>query len=199
MRDALKEAKTEIENYDRALDLKNGQSARFHRVHIEKESVSWLRDLITECTVQRLYGGIPLDTVAVLANAILPEEPKYFIYVCSPCRGNVQKNIAAARGYCERVIERGYMPLAPHVMFSGILNDDIPEQRTAGIALGKQMLRYCRELWVFGDRVSEGMRDEIKLAKYLNIPVRRYDEICPNMPKTQTCQVKFQGLKLSAL
>lgn len=175
MRDPLVEAKTSIENYSHALSIGNGRSAFAQRLHIEKNCVPWLDGLIVECATHREFG-ITAATAAALAAAPLPEAPLYPVYVCSPCRGNVRKNIAAARGYCSYVISEGFIPIAPHVMFDGICDDNDPELRAAGMRMGKEMLRYCRELWIFGNCVSEGMRAEIELAKYLKIPVRRKDK-----------------------
>lgn len=198
MRDPLVEAKTSIENYSHALSLGNGHSAFAQRLHIEQNCVTWLDGMIAECAAHREFG-ITAATAAALAAAPLPEAPLYPVYVCSPCRGNVRKNIAAARGYCSYVISEGFIPIAPHVMFSGILEDDNPDERAAGMRMGKEMLRYCRELWIFGSRVSEGMRAEIELAKYLKIPVRRIDEECLHTQRIQTCPVRFQGWKSSGL
>ena len=30
---------------------------------------------------------------------------KRFIYICSPCRGDMEKNITKAQGYCREVVE----------------------------------------------------------------------------------------------
>lgn len=41
------------------------------------------------------------------------------------------------------------------------------------------LLMMCDEVWVFGDRISDGMRDEIKAARNINLRIRRItdDEI----------------------
>ena len=40
--------------------------------------------------------------------------------------------------------------------------------------MGFVLLTKCRELWAFGDYVSDGMEQEIDKAKARNIPVRRF-------------------------
>lgn len=101
-----------------------------------------------------------------------------FVYVCSPLRGDVERNISRASGYCRFAVKEGVLPLAPHAMFSGFLDDGIPEEREKGMALGLELLKVCSELWVIGDRISEGMEVEIKVAEQLNIPIKYFNERC---------------------
>ena len=98
---------------------------------------------------------------------------KRFIYICSPVKGDVVNNIEKARGYCKRVLDEGYIPIAPHVMFDGLLHDEIPAERVKALEIGLQLVRWCDELWFFGNTISEGMRNEIKHAQDIGIPVRR--------------------------
>lgn len=103
------------------------------------------------------------------------------IYVCSPVRGNVEKNIARAKEYCKSVIVAGYIPLAPHIAFEGVLSDNIPAERETALALGLEVLQRCDELWAFGSVVSMGMAAEIDLAQRLGMPVKTvlYDSGLP--------------------
>lgn len=94
------------------------------------------------------------------------------VYVCSPVRGDVEANVAKAKEYCKTVLIMGYIPLAPHVAYSGMLDDEIPEERETALALGLALVRRCDELWIFGDHISEGMKGEIELAKEIGIPVK---------------------------
>lgn len=94
------------------------------------------------------------------------------IYVCSPLRGDIEKNIAKAREYCRSVIIAGYVPLAPHVALDGVLDDNKAAERETALALGLELLQRCDELWAFGSVISEGMEAEIELAKQLSIPVK---------------------------
>lgn len=94
------------------------------------------------------------------------------IYVCSPVKGNIEHNIAMAKEYCKSVIVAGHIPLAPHIAFEGVLNDNIPSERETALALGLELLKRCDQLWIFGDVISSGMAAEIKLAKSLGIEVK---------------------------
>ena len=46
----------------------------------------------------------------------------------------------------------------------------------AGIFFGNAVMSKCSEVWVFGDRISDGMEAEIKRAKWKNYPLRYFNE-----------------------
>ena len=103
------------------------------------------------------------------------------IYVCSQLRGTppytktkYNRNLKRAADFCKEVTEKGHTPIAPHLYFTEFLDDQIPEDRTKGIAMGMEILEKCDEVWVFGSEegVSEGMKAEIELAREKNKPVR---------------------------
>lgn len=99
-----------------------------------------------------------------------------FVYICSPLRGDIETNVRRAFGYCRFAAKLGVLPFAPHAMFSGFLDDDIPEERQTGMALGLELLKRSDELWVFGEKISEGMDAEIKVAEELSIPIQYFDD-----------------------
>lgn len=101
------------------------------------------------------------------------EKNRRRIYVASPFAGDTEKNTEAAIGYCRRVIDEGYMPVASHILYaaSGMLKDDDPAERDLGLMFGLALLRLCDEVWVFGDP-SPGMKQEIEEAKRLHKPVK---------------------------
>ena len=93
------------------------------------------------------------------------------IYVCSPYRGDTEANTLFARECCRRVFESGAVPVAPHLYFPQFCNDDDAGERAQGMRYALELLRSCDEVFVFGDRISEGMRSEIAEAELLAIPV----------------------------
>lgn len=103
-------------------------------------------------------------------------QDKPFVYVCSPLRGDIKENIKKAINYCRFVYAKGGIPLAPHTIFTQFLNDEIKEERIAGIEMGILLLPKCNELWAFGDKATEGMAVEIAAAKALGLRVKRFDE-----------------------
>jgi hypothetical protein len=98
------------------------------------------------------------------------------IYVASKYAGNVEANVAAAIGYCRRVIDEGHMPIASHLLYCQILNDNDPEERELGLMFGLALLRLCDEVWVFGT-VSPGVAQEIEEAKRLNKRLKYFEGV----------------------
>lgn len=107
-----------------------------------------------------------------------------FIYICSPCRGDIEKNITKAQGYCREVVELfpDVVPIAPHVYCTQFMDDTNPKERALGMELGISLLGICSELWVYGvDNPSEGMKAEIEYAKEHGILVRNAAEAYQNV------------------
>lgn len=98
------------------------------------------------------------------------------VYICSPLKGDVQKNIAKANYYARFAYEKGCIPLAPHTVFTQFLNDDNPKERERGKAMGLKLLDLCAELWVFGPTISDGMKIEIERARKSGIRTRYFSE-----------------------
>ncbi len=98
------------------------------------------------------------------------------IYVASKYAGNVDANVAAAIGYCRRVIDEGYMPVASHLLYPQILNDSDSKERDLGLLFGLALLRMCDEVWVFGT-VSPGVAQEIEEAKRLKKKIRYFEKV----------------------
>lgn len=98
------------------------------------------------------------------------------VYIASPYAGDVPKNIAFAIRCCRTAIQQGETPLAPHLLYPQMLNDDDPKERSIGLFLGARLLAVCKEVWVCGDRISLGMEGEIARARELDIPIRYMSE-----------------------
>ena len=54
------------------------------------------------------------------------------------------------------------------------LDDNVPNDRRRGIKNDIAVLKsgLINEVWLYGDKISKGMQEEIKLAKELNIPIK---------------------------
>lgn len=104
------------------------------------------------------------------------------VYVCSPLKAygynTTYQNQENAKKYCRFVAEAGALPIAPHIYCTEFLKDDIPEERELGMNMGLELLMSCRELWVFGDHISDGMAKEIELAAAKQMPVKFFTEDC---------------------
>ena len=97
------------------------------------------------------------------------------VYVASRYAGDVDTNVKNAIRYCRLVIDRGYMPIASHLLYPQILRDDDPVERELGMLFGLALLRDCDEVWVFGE-VSPGVAREIEEAKRLQKRIRFVEE-----------------------
>ena len=74
------------------------------------------------------------------------------VYICSPYAGEIEKNVKAAQGYSRFAVEKGYIPIAPHLLFPQFLNDANPKERQLGLFFGNALMSKCSEVWVFGSR-----------------------------------------------
>lgn len=96
------------------------------------------------------------------------------VYICSPYSGDVEKNVKKAQAYSRLAVDRGCVPLTPHLFLPAFISEET--ERETALAAGLKLLSVCREIWVCGGTVSSGMRNEIKHAKALGIPIRAIKE-----------------------
>lgn len=91
-----------------------------------------------------------------------------FVYVCSMYRAKTSderlQNIEIAKYACERVIQMGAIPIAPHLYFTRFLDDNVEFERDFGMEAGKKMMEMCSSFFVLtvDEEISEGMDGEIK-------------------------------------
>ncbi|MGN0574765.1 MAG: DUF4406 domain-containing protein [Ruminococcus sp.] len=98
------------------------------------------------------------------------------VYICSPYSGNVNHNIEMARKYSRFAVDKHYLPIAPHLLFTQFMNDEIPEERETAIFMNFVLMSKCAEIWVFGDVISAGMQHEINRAKRKYMKIRYFTE-----------------------
>lgn len=115
------------------------------------------------------------------------EEKRQFrplVYVCSPYSGDIDTNTEAARRYCRFAVDKGYIPVAPHLLYPQFLDDADTDERNLGLFFGNVLMSKCHEVWVFGSRISSGMEAEIARAKRKNYIIRHFStdlkEVLPN-------------------
>ncbi len=97
------------------------------------------------------------------------------VYICSPLSApteqGIRKNMEKAAYYAGLVSGvTGCRAIAPHSFLPEYLDDNIPEEREAALAFGLSILKLSKAVIVCGNRISSGMRGEIKMAGELNIP-----------------------------
>ena len=98
------------------------------------------------------------------------------VYICSPFSGKVKKNKRNARKYCRFALEQHTIPFAPHLLFPQFMDDSSPEERKLAMFMNMIMLGHCEEIWVFGDRISAGMKQEIRKAERKRMKIRYFTE-----------------------
>ena len=127
--------------------------------------------------------GYP-DPTAYEALSVIDKEERALrafrpiVYICSPYAGDVEANIKAALGYSRFAVDKGYIPIAPHLLFPQFLNDANPAERQLGLFFGNALMSKCSEVWVFGETISAGMKAEILRAKWKDYRLRYFTEGC---------------------
>ena len=125
-------------------------------------------------------------TYTALSNIEAEERKARFrpvVYVCSPFSGNPAINAENARRYCRFAVDSGFVPFAPHLLFPQFMNDAVSEERELALFMGIVMLTKCAELWVFGERISKGMAQEIRKAETRNMLIRYFTTNCEEVQK----------------
>lgn len=93
------------------------------------------------------------------------------VYICSPCRGDYENNIQRAKEFSRAAVERGCIPITPHIYLTQFMDDTVPAER---------------ELWAFGlDCPTAGMAAEIELARERGIPVLNGFKAISEIPETE--------------
>jgi hypothetical protein len=103
-------------------------------------------------------------------------------YICSPLSADTKEkrwnNMERAKFYlmqmkrlyhCRTFASHAHMPL--------MLDDTIPEEREAGMQIGKILIELCDAVIICGKHVSNGMREEIRTALERQKEVYWYDSL----------------------
>jgi hypothetical protein len=104
---------------------------------------------------------------------------KYYplVYVCSPYRGNIDENIINARKYSRFTFDEKNIPITPHLLYPQFINDnDLFERNIAIHKINYVLIGLCKEMWVFGDVITEGMEREILIAKKRKMRIRYFSK-----------------------
>lgn len=132
---------------------------------------------ISKFNAERYYDSTAYEALSAIEQeerALRAFRP--IVYICSPYAGDVEKNVEAAQRYSRFAVDKGYIPIAPHLLFPQFLNDRNPKERQLGLFFGDALMSKCSEVWVFGDRISAGMEAEIRRAKWKNYRLRYFTE-----------------------
>ena len=98
------------------------------------------------------------------------------VFVCSPMKGDVEKNLKLAKFAARVLINSGYIPVVPHLYFPQFLDDNDQYERIKGIKMGVELMKECDRMWIIGTTITNGMEYEINEAKKAKVPALLYDE-----------------------
>lgn len=96
------------------------------------------------------------------------------VIIESPYAGDIEANVTYARACVRDSLSRGEAPIASHLLYtqSGILRDEIPEERQWGIDAGLAWKAVASASVVYTDLgTSKGMEYGIAAAKAAGIPI----------------------------
>ncbi len=112
-----------------------------------------------------------------MAGLYKPDEFRPLVYICSPYRGDTEKNTEKARKYSRFAVESKAIPMTPHLLYPQFMDDSNPEERyLATHVINYVLIGKCQEVWVFGEDISEGMGREIALAEKRRMNIRYFTE-----------------------
>lgn len=97
-----------------------------------------------------------------------------FVILESPYAGDVDANVEYARACMADCLSRGEAPFASHLLYTqpGVLDDQQPAEREAGIAAGLAIAERADATVVYTDRgMSQGMQAGIDDAAKHGRPV----------------------------
>lgn len=96
-------------------------------------------------------------------------------YLAHPIGGDVKGNLYKLREIV-RSVNLEYpdvVPFAPYYADVVSLDDNVPSERERGIKNDLYILKsgIVQELWLYGNRISNGMAGEIEVAKEIGIKI----------------------------
>ncbi len=98
----------------------------------------------------------------------VPRKDTHLVLIESPFSGDVDTNIKYARACMRDSLLRGEYPFVMHLLYTqeGILDDDIPTERTLGIEAGLAWGKQARKTVVYTDLgITPGMEMGIQRAR----------------------------------
>ncbi|WP_442316364.1 DUF7768 domain-containing protein [Actinomyces minihominis] len=98
-----------------------------------------------------------------------------FVYICSPYSGDVEANVELARRFCRVAVQRRTIPVASHLLFPQFMDDAVSGERELAMFMNRIVLSRMDAIWVYADRISTGMRQEIEWAYVQGTPIKYFN------------------------
>lgn len=93
------------------------------------------------------------------------------VFICAPLGGSREDQLRTAIQYTEYALKSGAAPVVP-LFFEISLQGDAHDASETISSAGLSLLWLCDELWVFGNRITEEMQQQIDFCKNLNTIIR---------------------------
>lgn len=132
---------------------------------------------------ERYYDPTAYEALTKIETEAKKAAFRPIVYICSPFSGNTQENMDKAKKYCRYAVDNGFIPIAPHLFFPQFMSDETVQERNLAIFMDIVLLSKCAELWVFGEKISNGMNIEITKAKRKGQPIKYFTEDCEEVKK----------------
>lgn len=107
-----------------------------------------------------------------------------FFYIAHPIKGDVDGNLARLRRIIKSInTNPKYATTVPFVQYYAdvvSMDDNVPAERQRGLQNGLEILSRkgaVDEMLVMGDKITEGMKQEIFKAFEMGIPVGAFDNL----------------------
>lgn len=120
------------------------------------------------------YDPVPHEALSNIEKEERPWKP--LVYVASPFAGDEAQNTENAIRYCRFAVDSGAIPLAPHIFLPRFMSE--ATERDKAMFMNMVFLGKCEQLWVFGDRITDGMAAEIAKAEKRQMLIRYFTDDC---------------------
>jgi len=94
------------------------------------------------------------------------------VYIACPYAADPARNVEKAKGYCRFALDEGAIPVCPIVYLPQFMSEET--ERDLATSIDMVFLLRCDEVWVMGDTISAGMKDEIALARESQMRIRYF-------------------------
>lgn len=100
------------------------------------------------------------------------------VFLAHPVAGDTTTNLTSAASWVRWATRlQGIVPIAPYFQSVAAFDEENLDEREEGFRHGLKVLQHCDELWVCGERITEGMQREIYAALSWQIPVLYKEEM----------------------
>ena len=108
------------------------------------------------------------------------------VYICAPYDGENTRSREKIWGYCLFARERTYAPIAPFLYYPQFMPEIYEKEMQLMRSLALRDLLTCEEIWVFGNKVTPEMENEISCASSHGLNIRwlpDYEEMIRTDPE----------------